>query len=464
MLLKSLALSGGGSGANTSLSNLTSTAINVSLIAGSNNALDLGSTTYQWRDLYLAGVIKNSTGVIFDIAGAKKNLRIGPYAGAALVNGQYNILFGENAGKTLVDQSGEIAIGYNSLSSVTSGALICSIGYESCKLVTSAGRIVAIGYRALATTTTAGYTVAIGYGSSENSVTGKNITIGYLSGRNTGSSSAIYIGVSSGYSATGDLNVAMGYESLYRATGRYNTSVGSSTGVNLLSGSYNCYYGYNSGNYNETGGLNTYLGFTSGGVCLGGNNTFVGGHSGSKMTSTTESILIGCLSGYESPTTISNFIGIGYNVKPTAARQFVVGSADGYVNEGYFGSGVLVASPVHFRLQTCGGVGTNIAGANFTLAAGKGTGSGTPGALIFQTSTAESSGSTLQTLSEKMRIDGVGISFFGATPQAKNTGWTTPLNLSSVKTYDANSTSVEELADVLGTLIETVKAFGPIGA
>lgn len=37
-------------------------------------------------------------------------------------------------------------------------------------------------------------------------------------------------------------------------------------------------------------------------------------------------------------------------------------------------------------------------------------------------------------------------------------GYTTPVNLTTVRTFDANATTVEELADVLGTLIEDLKA------
>lgn len=44
---------GGGSGANTALSNLASVAINTSLLPGVSDNIDLGSTTFQWRNLYL---------------------------------------------------------------------------------------------------------------------------------------------------------------------------------------------------------------------------------------------------------------------------------------------------------------------------------------------------------------------------------------------------------------------------
>jgi methionine synthase II (cobalamin-independent) len=39
-------------------------------------------------------------------------------------------------------------------------------------------------------------------------------------------------------------------------------------------------------------------------------------------------------------------------------------------------------------------------------------------------------------------------------------GWTGASNLSTDRTYDADSTTVAELADVLGTLIEDLKTAG----
>jgi hypothetical protein len=49
-------------------------------------------------------------------------------------------------------------------------------------------------------------------------------------------------------------------------------------------------------------------------------------------------------------------------------------------------------------------------------------------------------------------------------PTAVQTGYTTPTNLTTDRTFDADSTTVAELADVLGTLIEDLKAKGIISA
>lgn len=62
---------GGSSGANTALSNLASVAVNASLIAGTTDTLDLGSSAIQWRKLYIGGdQTTTSYGLQFGVDGA----------------------------------------------------------------------------------------------------------------------------------------------------------------------------------------------------------------------------------------------------------------------------------------------------------------------------------------------------------------------------------------------------------
>lgn len=62
-----------------------------------------------------------------------------------------------------------------------------------------------------------------------------------------------------------------------------------------------------------------------------------------------------------------------------------------------------------------------------------------------------------------VRNDG-GFAFKGGTVGLAQTGYTTPANLTTDRTFDADAATVEELADVLGTLIEDLKAKGIIAA
>lgn len=62
-----------------------------------------------------------------------------------------------------------------------------------------------------------------------------------------------------------------------------------------------------------------------------------------------------------------------------------------------------------------------------------------------------------------VRDDG-GYAFAGGTVGVAQTGYTTFTNLTTDRTCDANATTVEELADILGTLIVDLKTKGIIAA
>lgn len=85
---------------------------------------------------------------------------------------------------------------------------------------------------------------------------------------------------------------------------------------------------------------------------------------------------------------------------------------------------------------------------------GSGTTSSTT-ALLVQNST--------PTANFTIRDDG-GYAFKNGTVGLAQTGYTTFTNLTTDRTCDANSTTVEELADILGTLIEDLKTKGIISA
>lgn len=55
------------------------------------------------------------------------------------------------------------------------------------------------------------------------------------------------------------------------------------------------------------------------------------------------------------------------------------------------------------------------------------------------------------------------IGFWNATPVIQSTGWAMS-NVTTDKVLDANSTTIDELADVVGTLIDQLKTYGILGA
>ena len=111
---------------------------------------------------------------------------------------------------------------------------------------------------------------------------------------------------------------------------------------------------------------------------------------------------------------------MGTGATSTAAKQLVIGGADNTyeIDDVYIGAGVTDATPPSVTIQTTGGVGTDIAAGNLTLAGGKGTGDAAGGDIFFQTSDAGGSGTTPQTLTTKASVtadgfvgrDAVGIS------------------------------------------------------
>ncbi|HRR82552.1 MAG TPA: hypothetical protein P5118_20390, partial [Planctomycetota bacterium] len=60
-------------------------------------------------------------------------------------------------------------------------------------------------------------------------------------------------------------------------------------------------------------------------------------------------------------------------------------------------------------------------------------------------------------------IRGSQIGFFGVTPVSRDTGWSVT-NVTTDRSYDADATTVDELADVLGTLIKYLISLGLLGA
>ncbi|MGB3074382.1 MAG: hypothetical protein WBB36_03625 [Chitinophagales bacterium] len=83
-------------GANKTLGNLTApTAVNVALLPASSNALDLGSLSFSWKDLYAAGTFYLD-GEPF-IANTSDNVFVGQSAGIVNSTGTSNTAAGNNA-------------------------------------------------------------------------------------------------------------------------------------------------------------------------------------------------------------------------------------------------------------------------------------------------------------------------------------------------------------------------------
>jgi hypothetical protein len=105
---------------------------------------------------------------------------------------------------------------------------------------------------------------------------------------------------------------------------------------------------------------------------------------------------------------------LGSNQTTTANNQLIIASSQSNVNSAgyndiYFGTGPrskntnLLGSNITIN-GSGAGAGTDLSGGNVTIAGGKGTGAGTPGDVIISTASTTTSGTTLQSLTQRLRI------------------------------------------------------------
>jgi len=137
-------------------------------------------------------------------------------------------------------------------------------------------------------------------------------------------------------------------------------------------------------------------------VTTGTLNVIIGSTAGVSLIDGGSNIIIGDQANIASDASFS--IVLGTQVSATAGSQLVIGNIEG-ITDGYFGNGVTFNTPDHFTLHATGGSGTNNRGANLSLAGGQGTGTGTPGEVIFQTAPTVGSGTTQATLVNAGKFD-----------------------------------------------------------
>ena len=102
----------------------------------------------------------------------------------------------------------------------------------------------------------------------------------------------------------------------------------------------------------------------------------------------------------------ASIICLGRYAYAYANHQMVIaesGTTGYYVNNVFF-NGVMDPVPQDCTLQVCGGRGTNIAAADLIFAGGRATGNAASGDIIFKTGTVGASGTALQTLAERFKI------------------------------------------------------------
>jgi hypothetical protein len=118
----------------------------------------------------------------------------------------------------------------------------------------------------------------------------------------------------------------------------------------------------------------------------------------------------------------------------------------GYDNSAGAGQNITV------RGGNAGGISGN--GGNVLIYGGNRAGAATYGSVAIY---------KIDGTTKRIESNETGLGFFAATPVAQDTGWSVS-NVTADRVFDANSTTIDEIADVLGTLINQLKNLGLIGA
>lgn len=282
----------------------------------------------------------------------------------------------------------------------------------------AANGVVRIGYAAGSFNTT-NYITGIGHYSLSNNQGNSNTAVGAftLSSALTGDDNSAF-----GYAAltslsTGFGNTGLGSQSMYSTTaGAYNVAVGFGAMRSTTTGYQNVAIGGNRALYlNTTGFNNTVVGndaFRN--TANSSNNVVIGQSSFARVTGTgasyvdvaTDIIAIG--PDVTGPATnVFNSIVIGVGASFVSNSVLVVGGINP-IQEGYFGSGEFSSSVTNFNLQPSKAQGINQIAGNLSLSSGRSTGNAFGTHISFKTPDILGSGTTLQSLSEKVRITNSG--------------------------------------------------------
>jgi len=172
-----------------------------------------------------------------------------------------------------------------------------------------------------------------------------------------------------------------------------NLSIGPDAGGSS-SGSQNTYIGKGAGS-SSAGNNNFFLGSFAGNASVGGGVTAIGSSAGAGQTGT-KSVFIGSRAG---------LIGAS-DAAFSVDSSFVAGNTFNPFTHVYFGAGYSAAAPSDWTLHGSGARGTDVAGGTLNMATGLGTGAGISGDFVLQSAPSGGTGSTQNSLVERVRLDG----------------------------------------------------------
>jgi len=161
-----------GGGANVALSNLVGVAINTSLLPAVSGTPDLGSTSYDWGNLFLkaGGVVNWNNGDMVLWQG-------GQHLASNIALGNATTLAGNNSGI-----AENVAIGCGALHTNTSGWGNTAVGHGAMYTMLSGDQNTCLGLDALYLCSTGLNNTAVGMYSGYNALGGNNVFLGYYAG------------------------------------------------------------------------------------------------------------------------------------------------------------------------------------------------------------------------------------------------------------------------------------------
>jgi len=391
-----------------------------------------------------AGTVTNE----IRVSNTNTNTFVGLSAGSRNTTGGSNSFFGRDAGQSNTTGAGNSFVGLSAGSNNTTGSNNTFVGFQAGQSNTTGGNNSFFGLQAGSSNTTGGSNSFVGRSAGSSNTTGSsNSFFGLQAGSsNTTGGQNSFVGVSAGFSNT---------------TGIQNSFVGVSAGSSNTTGGGNSFVGFQAGLNNTTGSSNSFIGIISGtGNTTGSNNTCVGRSSIGNNTTGSNNTALGrdagrFITGGSTANTISNnSIFLGFETRANAdneTNQVVIG----YQTTGLGSNTTVLGNTSTTQTHLYGDLtlGTTTSGGRLTVR-GSGTTSAANSLLV------EDSAGTDTFV---VRNDG-GYAFKGGTVGLAQTGYTTFTNLTTDRTCDANATTVEELADILGTLIEDLKTKGIISA
>lgn len=343
-----------GTGANTSLSNLTAaTAINNDLLPNANNNINLGSSSLRWKDLnlynvkfadgtmqstafapYAAGTGIGISGNIITNTSPDQNVAINAGTGIS-INGNYpnftvnSTVKGsqwKDTGTTgnMIFFNGNVGIGdVNPTLAplvVNGDAIINGVTVGTGPVSYSYAHNTVLGAYALSSNITGGYNTAVGEDALGSNINGNYNTalgMGNLFANTTGNYNTAVGTFSLIANTTGSGNTALGASTFYFGNSSYNTALGSFALDVNVSGDNNTAVGSGALFYNDSGYNNVAVGgATLAYSFFSSNNTYVGNYADKNGN-------------------YNNSGAFGYGVTISSSNQFRIGNSSATSIGGY---------------------------------------------------------------------------------------------------------------------------------